>query len=77
MIFREIAARLVAHPLSHGVLIAGPALAPLERLRGKWRYQLLLRSAAGARLRRLIREVVEVSSSSVDLVVDVDPYDLM
>jgi primosomal protein N' (replication factor Y) len=73
---REIAARLLAHPLAHGVLVAGPALAPLERLRGKWRYQLLLRSASGGRLRRLVREAVDVPSS-VDLVVDVDPYALM
>ncbi len=58
------------------MLITGPALAPLERLRGKWRYQLLLRAASGSRLRRLVREIVPVGASA-NLVIDVDPYDLM
>ena len=34
----------------------GPAPAPLERLRGRWRFQLLLRGAAGRDLRRLLAE---------------------
>ena len=73
---REIARELLAHPLSRGLLITGPALAPLERLRGKWRFQLLLRGASGAKIRRLVREVAPPGPST-DLVVDVDPYDLM
>ncbi len=72
---REIARELLAHPLSHGILITGPAAAPLERLKGQWRHQLLLRGASGQRLRRLVREVVPVGST--ELVIDVDPYDLM
>ena len=73
---RELATRLLAHPLSSVVRIAGPAPAPLERLRGKWRFQLMLRSASGAKVRRMVREVLSAHPNS-DVSVDVDPYDLM
>ncbi len=73
---RETANRLLAHPLAADVRIAGPAPAPLERLRGKWRFQLLLRSASGARLRRLVRTVLH-EHPNPDVSVDIDPYDLM
>ncbi|MCP4653896.1 MAG: primosomal protein N' [bacterium] len=73
---REICQRLYAHPLARDVLISGPAAAPLERLRGKWRFQLLLRSASASRLRRLLHQVA-APGSAPDLVIDVDPYDLM
>jgi primosomal protein N' (replication factor Y) len=72
----EIAERLAAHPLAAGVRLTGPAPAPLERLRNKWRFQLLLRSASGARLRRLLAAVLP-ESHPADLIVDVDPYDLL
>ncbi len=73
---RRLAQRLLGHPLAREVRIAGPAPAPLEKLRGKWRYQLLLRAASGARLRRLVRQVLEAAPSP-EVTVDVDPYDLM
>jgi primosomal protein N' (replication factor Y) len=72
----DIARRLDAHPLSHGVRVGGPAPAPLERLRGKWRFQLVLRCESGARLRRLAREL-GLHEGHSDLVVDVDPQDLL
>jgi primosomal protein N' (replication factor Y) (superfamily II helicase) len=72
----EIAARLAENPLSRGVRVGGPAPAPFERLRGKWRYQLVLRSQSGARLRRLLREL-GLHEGRSDLVVDVDPQDLL
>ena len=73
---RETAKRLLAHPLAAGVRLAGPAPAPLERLRGKWRFQLLLRSTSGTRVRSLVREVL-AEHPNPDVAVDVDPYDLM
>ena len=73
---RETARRLMAHPLAADVRVAGPAPAPLEKLRGRWRFQLLLRSVSGARLRRLVREVLE-KHPNPEVTVDVDPYDLM
>ena len=73
---QEIAERLSVHPLAQGVRVTGPAAAPLERLRNKWRFQLLLRSASGAQVRRLVAAVLPEAHPG-DLVVDVDPYDLM
>jgi primosomal protein N' (replication factor Y) len=67
---------LESHPLARGVRIAGPAPAPFERLRGQWRFQLLLRHTSGNRLRALLAAAMPKSVSS-DLVIDVDPYELL
>ena len=73
---QELARRLRSHPLAPRLRITGPAAAPLERLRGKWRFQLLVRSAAGPQLRQMVRQVVE-PNLGIELAIDVDPYDLM
>jgi len=67
---------LHAHPLASEVRISGPAPAPFERLRGHWRFQMLLRHASGNRLRALLSAALPKSISG-DLVVDVDPYELL
>jgi primosomal protein N' (replication factor Y) len=72
----EIAGRLERHPLARGVRISGPAPAPFERLRGKWRFQLLLRGTSGRRLRDLLRAALPQTVPG-DLVVDVDPHELL
>ena len=72
----EIAGRLRGHPLARDMRILGPAPAPFERLRGRWRFQLLLRGPSGSHLRTLIREVV-AQPSPPELMIDVDPYDLL
>jgi len=71
-----LTAQLSGHPLSKGVRISGPAPAPLERLRGEWRFQLLARSADGRALHRLLEEVLP-KNPSYDLVIDVDPQQLL
>ncbi len=73
---QELARRVRRHPLAAKARITGPAAAPLERLRGKWRFQLLVRSAAGSQLRQMARQVQE-PNLGIELTVDVDPYDLM
>jgi primosomal protein N' (replication factor Y) len=73
---QDLAERLTAHPLAAGVRLSGPAPAALERLRNEWRFQLLLRDPSGSRLRRLVAAVVPEGGDR-DLVVDVDPYDLL
>jgi primosomal protein N' (replication factor Y) (superfamily II helicase) len=72
----ELAAAVAQHPLAAGVRITGPAPAPFERLRGKWRFQLLLRANSAARLNRLVRELLP-GRSGLDLTVDVDPLHLL
>jgi primosomal protein N' (replication factor Y) len=71
----DLARRLAAHPLAAGTRVSGPAPAPLERLQGRWRFQLLLRHDSGGRLRRLVAETL-AGVEGGDLVVDVDPQDL-
>ena len=64
-----------AHALADEVRISGPAPAPLERLQGQWRFQILLRSASATRLRRVVAECVPASERA-DVLIDVDPQDL-
>jgi primosomal protein N' (replication factor Y) len=73
---RELADDLASHPLARGVRLSGPAPAPLERLRGEWRFQLLLRSANGRDLHRMLDHVLPTSLPQ-GLTVDVDPQQLL
>jgi primosomal protein N' (replication factor Y) len=59
--------------------VLGPAPAPLERLRRRFRWQILLRGASGNALRQAAAEVVgavrkEARAHDVRVIVDVDPY---
>jgi primosomal protein N' (replication factor Y) len=72
----SLAADLAAHPFARSTRISGPAPAPLERLRGEWRFQLLLRAADGRGLHRMLEEVLP-KNPGYDLVVDVDPQQLL
>jgi primosomal protein N' (replication factor Y) len=72
----ELADALAAHPLCRGVRLTGPAPAPLERLRGEWRFQLLARSAAFRDLHRLLTEAIP-KSPPYELTIDIDPQQLM
>jgi primosomal protein N' (replication factor Y) len=62
------------------LVITGPGLAPVERLRGKYRQQILVRSAG----RRKMVEAVDRAMDRLDpgiprraVMVDVDPYNLL
>jgi len=67
-------AAAAAGDLPKGVRLRGPAPAPLERLRGLWRWQLLL-TAPNRELLREVTERVESAqvSTRVHRIVDVDP----
>ena len=58
------------------VRMNGPAPAPLERIRGAWRFQILLRSANPRELRRVLGEVESVDHGG-RVVIDVDPQNLL
>jgi primosomal protein N' (replication factor Y) len=73
---RKLGEVLVTNPLASGVRILGPAPAPFEKLRGKWRFQLLVRAPSGSRVRALVRAATaELAASKV--VVDIDPIELL
>jgi len=62
--------------------VLGPAPAPLERLRQRYRRQILLRGRSGAALRAAVAEVLpavrtSARSGDVRLIVDVDPYSML
>ena len=73
---RELAMRLDRHPIARECRIAGPAPAPLERLKGRWRFQMLVRHPSSSRLRELLSQTLPAGGSQ-DLVVDIDPQSLM
>ena len=61
--------------------IIGPAPAPLTRIRGRYRWHLLVRSPERERMTAFLREVMSRASPKVmagaDLIVDVDPISLL
>lgn len=67
-------ARQQADPVPAGVRLRGPAPAPIERIRGAWRWQLLLSAPNRELLRTVIERVEEPPPPrTVRMVVDVDP----
>ncbi len=65
-----------------GVEILGPARAPLSTLRGKKRYQILIKGKHAGVLNRIVREGQATFArtrgfSGVELTVDVDPVDFL
>ena len=77
----ENAAQAAAHaaagalePRAEGLRVLGPAPSPVVRLRGKWRFQLMLLAATRAPIREALGRVVATSvPNHVRRVVDVDP----
>ena len=61
-----------------GTRIQGPAPAPLARIKGVWRYQILLRSPQRNPLRRAVESVVIGKKwPGVDVAIDVDPINIL
>jgi primosomal protein N' (replication factor Y) len=64
-------------PLS-GTRIQGPAAAPLARIKGVWRFQILLRSPHRTALRRAVEAVMLPRTfKGVDVAIDVDPINIL
>jgi primosomal protein N' (replication factor Y) len=67
---------------SKGITILGPAPAPLERLRRRYRWQVLVRGRNGAAVRAATaagRDTVRREARKLDVrvIVDVDPYNML
>ncbi len=80
---KEVARALADHARSvaeSGVLVLGPAPAPLARLRAKWRFRVMMRSDDRAALRRAAVAVARhtrAAPRSVRIMIDVDPVQLL
>jgi primosomal protein N' (replication factor Y) len=74
---RDLAERLRrASGGSSRIRLAGPAPAPLERLRGEWRFQILVRAPTSGELRQVLRAALP-DGPPRELVVDIDPQSLL
>jgi len=78
-LFRDLQRR---KEFASGLEMLGPANCPLHRLKGRWRWQILLKGkgwgplhAAAERL--LTRAEEELSLSGVRLIIDVDPINML
>ncbi|MFL6245683.1 MAG: primosomal protein N' [Thermoanaerobaculia bacterium] len=61
-----------------GTRIQGPAPAPMARIKGVWRYQILLRSPHRTGLRRAVEAVmIPRKLKGVDVAIDVDPINIL
>jgi len=64
------------------IQVLGPAEAPLAKLKGKYRWQILVKSKRAELLHYFLREVEGLSmkilrASGVSLIIDVDPYQML
>jgi primosomal protein N' (replication factor Y) len=61
-----------------GTRMQGPAPAPLARIKGVYRFQILLRSPHRVALRRIVETVILGRKwRGVDLAIDVDPINIL
>jgi primosomal protein N' (replication factor Y) (superfamily II helicase) len=61
-----------------GTRIQGPAAAPLARIKGVWRFQILVRSPHRVALRRAVEAVILPRAfKGVEVVIDVDPINIL
>jgi primosomal protein N' (replication factor Y) len=61
-----------------GTRIQGPAPAPMARIKGVWRFQILLRSPMRTALRRAVEAVLLPRKwKGVDVAIDVDPINIL
>ncbi len=79
---RNIKGRLSKWPkMGKEFLVLGPVEAPLSKLKGKYRWQILIKCKSVSLLQHLLEEVETFSkkflrASSVHLILDVDPYQM-
>ena len=64
------------------IQLLGPVAAPMARLKGKFRWQLLIKCQSGSLLKHFLQEAERVfeqipGTNRVQFMVDVDPYDML
>ena len=71
-------AQIARRAAKQHVAVLGPAAAPLARLRNRYRYRVLLRSAERAALRECVLAVARATQTgAVRVVIDVDPVNML
>ena len=59
------------------VMVLGEAVAPLARLRNKWRYQILLKSTDRRAIQILTRQIGRKIYKDIRVIVDIDPISML
>jgi primosomal protein N' (replication factor Y) (superfamily II helicase) len=71
-------AKKLSTQLGNKVEIIGPAESPLAKIKGRYRWQMLLKSENASALHQLARELLtKMEKSTVKITVDVDPENFM
>ena len=65
--------------LEAGVTVLGPSTAPVEKLRGKFRFHMLLSSCTAGELQQVVEQAKRKIKSIEDVqwIVDIDPQDML
>lgn len=65
--------------LPSGIQVLGPSPAPLEKIRGRYRWQLLLKGRSARSLKEAVQEIQRMAAlpSSIKCVIDVDPINML
>jgi primosomal protein N' (replication factor Y) len=69
--------KIVRHaPQQDGVDVLGPVVAPISKLRGKYRYRLLVKANKQTNIQNYLHLWMDgaVIPPSVDVRIDIDPY---
>lgn len=81
---RFIIRHLAHENLKTQVILIGPAPAPIDKLRGKTRYQLFIKSKTNAARKKCIENLVEnkevakkIKKLGAKLIIDVDPFNML
>jgi len=66
-------------PTSQDIDIVGPAPAPMAKVRGKYRFRMLVHAKKNVKIQQIIKEWVRVAPKikTVKIKVDIDPYSFM
>ncbi|MDR0633014.1 MAG: primosomal protein N' [Holosporales bacterium] len=64
-------------PRTDNVLLLGPAPAPFQKLRGLYRYRLLIKAHKNVNIQAIVRNWAKSSDRKVFVHIDVDPYDFV
>lgn len=71
-------AKMLSAESGNKVEIIGPAESPLAKIKGRWRWQMLLKSENANALHQLVRDLLhKTEKSTVKITVDVDPENFM
>jgi primosomal protein N' (replication factor Y) len=64
-------------PRSEDVILLGPAPAPFQKLRGKYRYRLLIKAGKNVNVQAITRNWAKSEDRGVFVHIDIDPYDFV